>query len=333
MVHGLASDKHFEGDGAVAGKAQVGRNIINADITRVLSAPLPWQEFNGASVLISGAAGFLPAYMVETLLRVGAKVMVLGRESVGHRYYGYDVNLLIQDVCDPIPFEYDFVIHAASPASPRFYKTNPVETLLANTRGTENMLRCCHKGSKFLYFSSGDAAHCPDPLDVRSCYGESKRMGEVMCTAWKEQFGVDTKIARISHTYGPGMKMDDGRVFADFVRDIRNGGPIVMHSDGSAVRPFCYLADATIAFFTILLKGKGAYNVANPYENVSIRELAERLSKEFGVGIEYRNRTDSNYIPSKITGPAPDISALENMGWKPATSVEEGFRRTVKSYE
>lgn len=311
------------------------RPIIDEDITLILSAPLPWKDLSGASVLISGAAGFLPAYMVETLLRLNENsninITVLGRQSVLDRYSKLPVNIIVQDVCELVQDEYDFVIHAASPASPKLYKNDPVGTLLANTRGTENMLNAC--AGKFLYFSSGDAAHCPNTLDPRSCYGESKRMGEVMCTAWKEQFGVNTKIARISHTYGPGMKMDDGRVFADFVRDIRNGGPIVLHSDGSTVRPFLYLADATIAFFTILLLGTGAYNVANPYENVSIRELATRLSKKFSIEVEFRNRSDSEYIPSKIDGPAPDISALESMGWKPTTSIEEGFRRTVKSYE
>jgi UDP-glucuronate decarboxylase len=305
--------------------------ILQEDIERIISADLPWHELDGANVLVSGAAGFLPACMVDTLIRVNAKVTVLGRDSVQKRFSGYGVKMLIQDVCDPVFGYYEYVIHAASICSPTRYKSNPVETLLANTRGTQNMLNAC--SGKFLYFSSGDAAHCPDTLDVRSCYGESKRMGEVMCTAWKSQYGLDTKIARISHTYGPGMKMDDGRVFADFVRDIRNGGPIVMHSDGSAVRPFLYLADATVAFFTILLKGSGAYNVANPYENVSIRELAHRLSVEFGVAVEYRSRTDSAYMPSTISGDAPDISALQSLGWKPATTIEEGFRRTVASYD
>ncbi len=307
--------------------------VLEEDLDRILSADLPWSELGGAEVLVSGAAGFLPAYMVEVLIRIGAKVTVLGRESIGERYRKYSVKLLIQDVCRPIPYEYDYLIHAASPASPKFYKTNPVETLLANTHGTENMLKCCHRDSKFLFFSSGDAAHCPDLADVRSCYGESKRMGEVMCTAWKEQYGVDTKIARISHTYGPGMKMDDGRVFADFVRDICNGGPIVMHSDGSAVRPFLYLADATVAFFTILLKGEGAYNVAGSHQNISIAELAHRLALEFRIGVDHRVAPDATFLRQSFTGPAPDISRLRSLGWEPTTKIENGFRRTVRSYD
>ncbi len=300
--------------------------VLEEDLDRILSADLPWSELGGAEVLISGAAGFLPAYMVEVLIRVGAKVTVLGRESVQKRFKGYPVRMIIQDVTERIRGRFDHVIHAASPCSPKVYKTDPVGTILANTRGTENMLDVC--SGRFLYFGSGDAAHCPDLSDVRSCYGEGKRMGEMMCTAWREQYGVDTKIARISHTYGPGMKMDDGRVFADFVRDIRNGGPIVMHSDGSAVRPFLYLADATVAFFTILLKGEGAYNVAGSHENVSIRRLANQLADLFELGVTYSDKK----MPG-VRGPAPDISRLQALGWEPTTSIEEGFLRTVRSYD
>jgi UDP-glucuronate decarboxylase len=319
--------------------------IIQEDIERIISTDLPWHELSGKSVLVSGAAGFLPAYMVETLIHLNRttlcdnpiRIKVLGRESLKNKseWWGR-VQFFLQDVCSPLwaTVKADYIIHAASPASPKFYKTNPIETILANTRGTENMLNAVADGGKFLYFSSGDAAHCPDLADVRSCYGESKRMGEVMCAAWKAQHGVDAKIARISHTYGPGMKMDDGRVFADFVRDIRNGGPIVMHSDGSAVRPFLYLADATIAFFTILLKGEGAYNVAGVHQNISIRQLAMRLAHQFGVKMEYQGPASALYAPSPIQiGPIPDISRLQSLGWNPATMIEEGFRRTVRSYD
>jgi UDP-glucuronate decarboxylase len=308
--------------------------ILEEDILRITQADLSWKDLTGKRVLVTGAAGFLPAYMVETLLCVDADVSVLGRLSVLDRYAGYPVTLLLQDVCDTIHGKYDYVIHAASPASPKFYKTNPVETLLANTRGTENALNACERGGKFLYFSSGDASHCHDTLDPRSCYGESKRMGEVMCAAWKAQHGVDAKIARISHTYGPGMKLDDGRVFADFTRDILNGGPITLHSNGSAIRPFLYLADATLAFFTILLKddgnwSDGLYNVANPHQNMSICMLANRLANEFNLDVQYAPHTPTPY---SVAGPVPLITRLEALGWTPTTTIEEGFRRTVRSY-
>ena len=133
------------------------------------------------------------------------------------------------------------------------------------------------------------------------------------------------------------MLLDDGRVFADFVRDVLNNGPIFLKSDGSARRSFCYIADATIGFMTALLKGTdgNAYNVANPYCECSIRELADRLAVFYahkGITVERTVRTDSAYVPSPMKGTLPDISKLEQLGWIPRISIEEGFRRTVESF-
>jgi len=172
---------------------------------------------------------------------------------------------------------------------------------------------------------------------LRSCYGESKRMGETMCVSWASQFGVPTRMVRPFHTYGPGMRLDDGRVFADFVRDILKGGPIVLHSDGRARRSFCYLADAVAGFFTVLLKGEigQAYNVANPDGECSIGELADRLANIYnveGVYVERRARGESNYLSSPIGGSRPSIEKLKALGWEARTTIEEGFQRTVRSY-
>jgi nucleoside-diphosphate-sugar epimerase len=158
-----------------------------------------------------------------------------------------------------------------------------------------------------------------------------------MCVSWAQQFGVPVRIARPFHTYGPGMRLDDGRVFADFVRDILNGGPIVLHSDGSARRSFCYLADATAGFFTVLLRGEigQAYNVANPDGECSIAELADRLAAVYrseGVHVERRARGESIYVPSSNLGTRPSIGKLAALGWRPQTTIEEGFSRTVASY-
>ncbi|KAA6336830.1 GDP-6-deoxy-D-mannose reductase [termite gut metagenome] len=150
----------------------------------------------------------------------------------------------------------------------------------------------------FLYFSSGEVYGKVndsiatvsetdygylDPMNVRSCYGESKRMGENICISYMHQYGIPVKVVRPAHTYGPGMDLNDGRVFADFVRDVAHNNNIVMHSDGSNSRAFCYLSDATIAFFIVLLYGTNgeAYNVANPLCEITIIELAEKLVKLF----------------------------------------------------
>ena len=324
--------------------------IIQEDLQTIVSAPLPWKEFEGSTVLVTGGAGFLPAYMVETFLYLNTNVLrkparvtvaVRNEERARERFSAYkgrkDVCFWLHDMSeyDDGIRRFDYIVHAASQASPKLYGSNPVETLLPNTIGTASLLNVSLDCKGFLFFSSGDAALPIDPLDLRACYGESKRMGETMCAAWHRQFGVPAKIVRISHTYGPGMRLDDGRVFADFTRDILNGGPIVLNSDGSAHRAFLYLAEATVAFFTVLLKGEcaKAYNVANPYSYTSIADLANRLGVWFNIPVERRGEKIDTPIPQAVEGTGPyDITLLKELGWNPSVMIEQGFARTVESY-
>lgn len=343
--------------------------IVEQDLAKITASSLDWDAFSGATVLITGAAGFLPAYMVETLLYLNRKrfekptnivALVRNEQRARERFRNHltDANLeiLVQNVSEEMtaPRAFDFIIHAASQASPVYYRTDPVGTLAANVQGTWHLLELArqHSSRGFLYFSSGEVYGIVppgsgdiaenvggwlDPTDVRSCYGESKRMAETMCVAWAVQHQVPTRIARPFHTYGPGMRLDDGRVFADFVRDILNSGPIVLNSDGSARRSFCYLADATLGFFTVLLKGGSgqAYNVANPAGECSIAELADRLAmvyKQQGVTVERRVRTNDAYVPSPILSTVPNIEKARSLGWNPEYGIEEGFHRTVESY-
>ncbi len=260
--------------------------IVQEDLKRITSSELPWEQFSGKTVLIAGAGGFVPAYMLETLLFLndtrgaGIRVvaMVRNREKamrrLGHLVSRPDLTVHVQDVREGYAGQkpVDFVIHAASQASPKFFGSDPVGTFEANVIGTQHLLRLAHESSSkgFLFFSSGEVYGQPsdpsvkvkesdygyiDPLNVRSCYSEGKRAGETLCTCWHAQYGVPVRIVRLSHTYGPGMELNDGRVFADFVADIVAGRDIVLKSDGSARRPFCYLADATVGFFKVLLQG------------------------------------------------------------------------------
>lgn len=344
--------------------------IIDNDLKLVYKANLPWEKFKNQTVLITGASGFLPAYMVETLLFINRKnpdynitVLALVRniEKAKNRFKDHLDNkhliLIHKDVCDELLFDkkVDYIVHAASQASPKYYGVDPVGTLNANVLGTINLMKLAKKDEikSFLFFSSGDVygqvsedripmkedhyAHL-DPTNVRSCYGESKRMGETICVSWFHQYGVPAKIVRPFHSYGPKMLMDDGRVFADFVNDILNNRDIVLNSDGSAQRAFCYLTDATVAFFTVLLKGENAqaYNVGNPYQEYSILQLANiliNLYPEKGLKVSSVQRSiDIKYLKSPINRGTPDITKLERLGWKPTVTVEDGFGRTIESY-
>ena len=176
-----------------------------------------------------------------------------------------------------------------------------------------------------------------DPFLVESCYPESKRMGESMCKAWFSQYQVPVKVVRPFHTYGPGVQLDDGRVFADFVRNIVNNENITMNSDGSAKRTFCYLADATIAFFSVLLRGNvgEVYNVSGD-KQVSVLELANVLVEMFPekkLKVIKKETTNKNYLRTTTPDFLPGVSKLAQLGWKPVYSIENGFKRMIKSFE
>lgn len=342
--------------------------IVADDVARILYEDLPWDELNGSTVLISGASGFLPSYLVEALAGLnarGATIRVVGlvrnmekaQARLGH-LSGRGLELMQQDIAQPLRMDLpraDYIIHAASQASPRFYGTDPVGTLEANSTGTQQLLRHAHhSGSRsFLFFSSGEVYGVPaddsrrltevdfgylDPATVRACYAESKRLGETMCVSWHHQFGVPARIVRPFHTYGPGMALDDGRVFADFVADVVASRDIVLKSDGLALRPFCYIADATVGFLTVLLKGMNAqaYNVSNPDTEISMCDLANTVAGLFperGVGVRFEiPQTTNGYLRSPIVRSCPSIEKVSQLGWVPRVGIAEGFRRTIQSF-
>ena len=343
--------------------------IVMEDLEFIVSVKLPWDRLEGKNILIAGANGFLPAYMVEAILflndnrfkkKANIFALVRNKERALHRFVSCgkrnDLKYIVQDVCAPLVLteKIDFIIHAASQASPKYYGIDPVGTISANTIGTANLLKVAveKECEGFLFFSSGEVYGEArkedmltkenvygyiDPLALRSCYAEGKRAGENMCVSWNQQYKVPVKIIRPFHTYGPGMRLDDGRVYADFISDVISGRNIIMKSDGSAIRSFCYLADAVVGFFTVLLKGKNAeaYNIGNE-EEISIRDLAHMLVRMFpekNLKIEInKDITQEGYIKSKISRNCPDTLKIRALGWKAAYSLEEGFRRTVESF-
>jgi UDP-glucuronate decarboxylase len=340
--------------------------IIAEDVHAVLATALPWRDLEDAEILITGASGFLAGYLVDTLMAMratlgfGPKAVIglvrnLGRGEARFAQYAQrsELKLIEGDVKDGVSHVApQFIIHAASYASPRHYLTNPVGILEANLGGTAAMLSIAQQTKgKLMFFSSSevygqtDRNHIGekdygylDPAVVRSCYAESKRAAETMCVSWAHQHGVQATIVRPFHTYGPTVALDDGRVFADFVSDVVAGRDIIMKSDGMAQRAFCYVADAIAGFFTVLLKGENgqAYNIGNDRGVISIRGLAEMLVGLFperGLSVVADTAAkSSDYAASPVMHNAPNIDRIRALGWSPQTSLETGFRRMVESY-
>ena len=344
--------------------------VIRRDLAEILDAEINWRQLNEKAVLVSGAGGFLGSYLVKTLLaasarydlatRVIASVRPLGCPPVrlsgwvGHR----GLTIVEQDFAKALESDFpaaDIIVHAASQASPRFYGIDPVGTLLPNVYGTANLLRHAqaHGSTQFLFVSSGSVYGDPDqdegeisevdvgrvdPMDIRSCYAESKRMGENMCVSWAHQYGINASVVRPFHTYGPSVALDDGRVFADFVADVVADRPITIKSDGKARRAFCYVTDAISGMMTVLLRGHSghAYNVGNPSAEISVRDLARLLAKiapRQNVGIqEGKHPGGSAYMRSSTLRASPAVHKLEALGWSAKIGLEEGFRRTIESY-
>lgn len=345
------------------------QRIIEDDMKELTARDLPWERFSGKTVLVSGAYGSIPAYMIEALLHLNKhrpdldiKVLAAGRnpekfrERFSHDIARSDLQFIAQDIAVPLHITgaVDYIIHGASWASPKYYGQYPVEVMAPNVLGTHHLLQLAHEKNVagFLFMSSAEIYGAPpsseipvretytgnvDPTALRSCYAESKRIGETMCVSWHHEFGVPAKIARIFHTYGPGMALDDGRVFADFVADIVAGRDIVMRSDGSAIRAYCYLADAADGLFRILLQGDPAvaYNMGNDDAECSVSELAQTLLDAFperGLKLRYAQAQGGGYLKSQVPRTCPDTTRLRGLGWSPRYSIREGFTRMVQSY-
>jgi UDP-glucuronate decarboxylase len=342
--------------------------IVEEDLRTILAGSLPWDRLGGKTVLISGATGLVAGYVAEALLYRNelwpgppceVVALVRDRERAKERFAHYgsrpDLRFLVQDVDQPVTsgVKPDFIIHAAGNATPRLFGTDPVGTYRGVLMGTHHLLELAHRAQceGFLLLSSG-AVHgvvpgadtvinehvygSVDPLDPYACYAESKRMAETMCASWLRQHGVTTRIARLSHTYGPGLRRDDDRAFAQFVYAVVDRRDIVLRGDGSAVRPYCYLADAVDALLRILLVGGDgeAYLLAHVASACSVIELARLL-----IGLYpdrgSQVRTLASHDPASIVNQDPyhqlDTSKLMSLGWKPQVALREGFHRTLRT--
>lgn len=346
--------------------------LVEEDIELILGRNLPWERLSGAQVVVTGAAGFLGGYLTRTLLKlhmigkVSRPIRVIAIVRDRRRAYSLYSDLLSSPYFELFDWDFNnlavpelgsvqFILHAASQASPKFYGRDPVGTILPNTVGTAALLEVLRRSPDpqgFLFISSGEVYGglageaalsetdygIVDPTGYRACYAESKRMGEAMCVAWLHQYAIPAYIVRPFHTYGPGLKVDDGRVFADFVFNIVRSEDIAMESDGMARRAFCYVTDAIAGFFTVLLKGKAGvpYNVSNPSGEMSVVELGELLcnifpEKQLKLKRSYK-QSRPGYIESACNRLVPDVSRLEALGWKADISPAKGFKRMIEAY-
>ncbi len=339
--------------------------IILDDMDEVYSRDYDWNRLSGKTIYISGSYGMLASYLVYFLIymreRKGIELSIIAqgrnRKKAIERfgiyfdkdYFKYTNEDIISEGCKNA-FESDYIIHAAGLANPRFYDINPVEVIEPNAIGTYNLLKNCNKNrlSGFLFLSTCDvygAVDDPDrivettvgkidPLDPHSCYSESKRLAETLLASYSREFGIRTVMARVGHTYGPTMDLEnDPRVFASFMNDIVSGRDICLHSNGLAKRAFCYLSDAVAAYMLLLLEGKSgeAYNVTNTDQMVSIRDLAMVLSEipPVKTNVIFEKRSDGDaYLQDNVNKHnRPLEDKLIGLGWNHPIDVREGFSR------
>jgi len=351
------------------------KNPVNSPILaedmRLISETLgsAADQLQGRSLLITGAGGMLAGYLVESvawmnrerfnrpcqiicLIRPGSK----SRARFAHLAANQEITFVDQDVNAPLKYDgsADFIIHAASRASPKSYLCEPLDTMDANTTATKRLLDFARTRNSegFLFFSSGEIygdvppEHMPTPetytgtndcTSPRACYTESKRFGETLCATYARQFGTPAVIVRPFHIFGPGMRLDDGRVIADFVRDRLESRSIRILSGGRAIRAFGYLADATIGFWQSLFSRLGgeAFNIGDDRNPLSIRDLAYLVASLEKPNLIVDIIEDN--IPSHLVGSpsqvCPDISkARQLLGYEPNTDLEEGLMRLIAWY-
>ncbi len=325
----------------------------------------------GSTLLVTGARGFLCSYFVETIAAlndrgldppcrvVAADNLRTGTsERLAHLAGRRDVVFVDADVSKPLDLgtSVDWIIHGASVASPTFYRRYPLETIDVNVGGTRQMLDIARESGArgMLYLSTSEIYGDPDPAFIptsedyrgsvsctgpRACYDESKRLAETLCQTYASLYGVAVKVVRPFNVYGPGQRLDDGRIIPDLVRSALAKRPLVLFSDGRSSRAFCYITDAIRAMWRVLVEAPAGaiFNVGNDQEEVSIRRVAEEMQRAAGapaLDIELRVSSDRHYLTDNPQRRCPDLTRLRSQfGWQPRVPLAEGLARTLRSYQ
>ncbi len=355
-------------------------DVRDADLDHILTAAADaFDRLAGSEVLITGGAGFLGYYLTQAALAFGernpsAPIQVTVFDSFIRGLPGWLdalrghplLTVREHDMREPLPANmpaFDYIVHAAGIASPTYYRMHPIETMDANVSGLRALLdHAVAQGGRgrpvrgLLFFSSSeiygdptaDAIPTPETYrglvsctGPRACYDESKRYGETLCVTFAQVHGLPVTIARPFNNYGPGMKITDGRVIADFARNILDGSDIVLLSDGSPTRTFCYVADAVAGYYKILALGQPSepYNIGVEGPEISMLGLA-RAMVEIGAELfGYAGNVTAEVSPEEaylIDNPSrrrPLITkAREQIAFDPAVDLEDGLRRTLLWY-
>ena len=334
-------------------------NTYSDDIKNIFHDSLPWEILSDTNILITGATGLIGSTLIEVLMsnpHQDYRVYASGRNVERARkrfekylsmdsfhFFEYDVMFPLQ-----IGIHFDYIIHAASNASPNAFSNSPVEIVKANIYGVSNLIEygLTHGMKRFLYVSSGevygegdgriiteDYSGYVNSMNPRSCYPSSKRAAETLCASYASQYGADVVIARPCHVYGPNFTESDNRVYAQFIRNILKGENIIMKSTGEQFRSWCYAVDCVSAILYILLKGVSgeAYNIADPHSVFTIRQLAEMVAKigSCKVVMEVASEKEKRgYNP--VSKSVFSVEKLEALGWKVSDNMTLKMRKTVE---
>ncbi|HUN72263.1 MAG TPA: NAD-dependent epimerase/dehydratase family protein [Steroidobacteraceae bacterium] len=338
-------------------------------------------QMSGGRLLITGGGGFLGYYLVQAALHFNRTrgtsapihVTVYDNYFRGVPQWLEDLKgdkqleLRRHDMIEPLPKDFgrfDYIIHAAGIASPMYYRAQPLKCIDANINGLRNLLdhavaqrAAGHPLRGFLFYSSSEiygdpaAAAIPTPetyrgnvscTGPRACYDESKRFGETLCVTYAKHEGLPVTMARPFNNYGPGLKITDGRVIPDFATNIFAGKDIVMFSDGSPKRTFCYATDAITGYYKVLVRGRGGepYNVGIDKPEISVAELAALTVKAAAELLGYRGKVvlgkaaEADYLVDNPNRRCPVIDkARTELGYQPKVSVEEGIYRSLIWYK
>ena len=327
------------------------------------------EQLADTTLLVTGAAGFLCSYLVDLMAFANREVLsrpcrVIAVDNfqsglpvrLEHLAGARGIVLRNHDARLPMPLDepVQWIIHGASIASPVFYRQFPLETIDVNVTGTRLMLDLARLGARtLLYISSSETYGDPDPASIptpetywgsvsftgpRACYDESKRLAETLCATYHRLYRTPVKTVRPFNVYGPGQRLDDGRIIPDLMSSALERRPLVLYSDGRATRSFCYVSDAIRAMLRVMFSGREgeAYNIGNDVEEMSIGRIAETMSEVAGapaLPVRYESSADPNYLTDNPQRRCPDLTKLRALkGWTPLVGVRDGLRRTLESY-